>query len=87
MLRNDISDSIGMFEVSLKKKPTQASFFKIYPSLKMRQEGEIVFLDDTIELQSRSTLHFLNFSKKNNYHLVGKSAPRPWKIKAFSRSD
>lgn len=53
----------------------------------MRQEGEIVFLEDSVELQSRSTAHFVNFSKKNNYHLVGKSNPRAWKIRAFSRSE
>ena len=84
-----IRDMIGLYEISLKKKPTSASFFKIFPSLKMRQEGEIVFLEDTIELQSRITSHFVNFSKKKdiNYRLVGKTAPRGWKIKPFSRSD
>ncbi len=76
-----------MFGILLKKKATQGSFFKIFPSLKMRQEGEIVFLEDTVELQSRATTHFVNFSKKSNYHLVGKAVSRAWKIKAFSRSE
>ena len=60
---NTVGESISKFEIRLKKKGNESSEFMIIPKYKIRTEGEQVFIDDIVCLQSISTGQFLTFSK------------------------
>jgi hypothetical protein len=67
-----IGDNLSEFKIKMVTTPTPLCYFKITPKLKLRSEGELVFLDDIISLKSVSTNHYLTYSK-DEYQKVTKN--------------